>query len=226
MIPYFGSKKSLAKLYPLPVHDTIIEAFSGMANYSQLYYERNVVLYDINRQICGIWRYLIDASPKDVLSLPKVKQIDRIDNYKSLCSAERDIIGFMVSRGNVRPSRSWKITKSHCIYTQNTIKRLSELSRNIKHWKVYNESYTSIEKQTATYFIDPPYQSGGRWYVGCKHFDHEKLVEWIKTLTGQIIVCENTASTWINNVRSKKIPIRKMIGQKHITFEVYKHYII
>ena len=43
---YFGSKYRMAKHYPEPLYDIIVEPFAGAAGYSLLYPHKNIILYD------------------------------------------------------------------------------------------------------------------------------------------------------------------------------------
>ena len=56
---YYGGKWRVAKRYPAPVNDTIIEPFAGAAGYSTRYYNKNVILYDIDPVICGAWVFFL-----------------------------------------------------------------------------------------------------------------------------------------------------------------------
>ena len=49
MFSYYGSKNKIAKLYPLPKYDLIIEPFAGAAWYSVLHRYKNVLLNEIGR---------------------------------------------------------------------------------------------------------------------------------------------------------------------------------
>jgi site-specific DNA-adenine methylase len=44
---YFGSKYRLAKRYPKPQCDEIIEPFAGSAGYALLYPQKQVYLYEV-----------------------------------------------------------------------------------------------------------------------------------------------------------------------------------
>lgn len=57
-------------------------------------------------------------------------------------------------------------------------------------------SYSEIENQTATWFIDPPYQFGGDHYHE-NGIDFPVLGEWCKSRNGHVIVCENTKANWL-----------------------------
>ena len=65
---FYGGKWRAAKYYPAPKYDTIIEPFAGSAGYSLRYYKKRVILVDINPTIVTLWKYLISATPTDILS--------------------------------------------------------------------------------------------------------------------------------------------------------------
>lgn len=77
MLPYYGSKASLADKYLPPVHDVIVEPFAGSAGYASMYADHKVILIDRNPVVAGIWRYLIAATPDQIMALPDVT--DRVD---------------------------------------------------------------------------------------------------------------------------------------------------
>src|ERR1700743_2828997 len=79
---YMGSKYQLAKLYPEPRHSTIVEPFAGSAGYSLRYPDRDGVLVERYPILCEIWKWLINASPDDIRSLPgHLKAGDTIADY-------------------------------------------------------------------------------------------------------------------------------------------------
>lgn len=46
MFPYYGSKSIVARLYPPPVYDRVIEPFAGSTRYALRYFDRDVLLVD------------------------------------------------------------------------------------------------------------------------------------------------------------------------------------
>ena len=86
MFTFYGTKKKLAKYYPHPQYDIIIEPFAGAAQYS-LYgenWQKQILLLDKDTKIISIWNYLIKALPVDVLALPDLKEGDNVDSFKQL----------------------------------------------------------------------------------------------------------------------------------------------
>ena len=67
---YFGSKYRMAKHYPEPAYDVIIEPFAGAAGYSLLYPTKQVILYDNYEPVVRLWDYLIKVKKEEIWSLP------------------------------------------------------------------------------------------------------------------------------------------------------------
>ena len=194
MFSYYGTKKKLAHLYPNPEHKTIIEPFAGAAQYS-LYgdnWKNDVILFDTNPKIVKIWDYLIQAKSPDILNLPDIQIGQKVTDF-NLSDAERYLIGFCINPGSSCP----KITASkRCRW--NSYKRLiADSVHKVKHWKIYQQSYTAIENKEATWFIDPPYQKAGQYYMGHNKIDFKSLGDWCKDRLGQVIVCENQGADWL-----------------------------
>lgn len=199
MFSYYGSKSKLAHLYPKPVHSTIIEPFAGSARYSLLHWENDVHLYDVDPVVVGVWQYLLEASPTDILELPDVPSKVHLDSFGGLEKVERDLIGFHLCRGKARPRKvghgqnSWGADKV----------RIARNLYKIKHWQVTLGSYHTIPNNDfATWFVDPPYKEAQErdgntdrythWQV-----DYGHLGTWCRTRWGQLIVCEGAGADWL-----------------------------
>ena len=216
MFYYYGRKQKIGGKYPKPLHDTIIEPFAGSAAYSMLYWEKNVTLCEKDDKVYGVWNYLQSATEKDILSLPILEKGVSLneDMYKSsLSKDEIHLIGFFLNPGSAVPKKS---PGNFCAWNENTKKKLVEDLHKIKHWKIYHGDYRMIENQMATWFVDPPYlSSGGKDdHHGNKGFDYDTLANWTLERKGQIIVCENLGSTWLDFK-----PLINLKGQKHNRME-------
>lgn len=214
MWTYYGTKKKIAKFYPAPNHDKIIEPFAGAAQYSLFgeNWKKEVVLYDKYDVVVKIWEYLIGASEKDILSLPDMNFGDKIDDHDYLCDAEKYLIGFCINSGSASPKKT--VAKFNCWNRQKLV--IANDLYKVKHWKVYQcNSFDEIPNEDATWFIDPPYQFGGQYYRHSnKNIDYKNLADWCLTRIGQIIVCENTKAIWMDF-----IPLVNLNGQLHKTTE-------
>jgi len=216
MFYYYGRKQKIGKEYPSPLHDTIIEPFAGSAAYSMLYWEKNVILCEKDDKVYGIWKYLQNASEKDIMDLPILEKGESLNNeiYKSSLSIDEiHLIGFFLNPGSSCPKKS---PGAFCAWNDNTKKKLVGDLHKVKHWQIFKGDYRMLENQKATWFIDPPYQSsGGQYYRhGNKGFDYETLAKWTLERQGQVIVCENLGSDWLNFQ-----PLINLKGQKHNRME-------
>lgn len=193
---YFGSKVALAKNYAPPEFDRIVEPFAGSAGYSCLHYRHSIHLYDVDPTIVGIWEFLIKASERDILGLP-------LDPYghSLLSQPEKNFIGFWWRRCGATPSNHpvpWMLTGKYpsSFWSEKTRKRIAGQVDKIKHWKVSKSHYGEIDNDSATWFIDPPYQQqGGRYKFNL--IDYEDLSSWAKSRNGNTIVCEAQGATWL-----------------------------
>jgi len=197
---YYGSKSKIAKMYPKPTKDTIIEPFAGTAQYALCYFDRNIEIYDKYELIVNLWKWLQKCSPNDILSLPQLKTGENVEDYNWDCEEAKHLVGFIIAGGASMPKKTatkWKteIRPNTQNYKLNLI--ASSLYK-IKHWKIECASYEEIENKNATWFIDPPYQKGGIYYKhSSKKIDYPHLSEWCQNREGQVIVCEERGADWL-----------------------------
>jgi len=204
MFSYYGSKKKIVKYYPEPVHDVIIEPFAGAAWYSLEYPDREVILNEKNPVIYGIWNWLINTATPEILL--EYKDFYLGDNISDLDIAQehKDFLGFCLNRGSATPKftvTKWscqsKIDENWASTVAFQVERAIKMLSKIRHWKVYCGDYMDLPIQKATWFVDPPYYSGGQHYTFNK-IDYGGLGRWIESLDGQIIVCENNLADWLD----------------------------
>jgi hypothetical protein len=194
MISYYGSKQVIAKHYPKPLFNKIIEPFAGAAWYSLLHWENDVILVDMYEPIINVWKYLQNASPQDIDRLPILETGQKLSDF-DLSPEERNFMSFCVNMGVATPRNT--LTKRAARSFKHRIKQTKEILPKIKHWKIIHGNAFDIPNQMATWFIDPPYQNGGKHY---KHnnIDYELLASWAKERHGQVIVCEHADATWLD----------------------------
>ena len=204
MMSYYGSKWAMARKYPPPKFRTIIEPFAGGAGYSLNYAYHDVVLYDVDPKVCGVWDFLIHASAADILALPLLAPGDRVDAL-NICQEAKWLIGWWCGCCIATPVQtlsSWGVRHVAdgwpSTWGPGCRARIAEAVPHLRHWKVLNASYLEAENREATWFIDPPYQKAGRFYAhGCGGLDFESLGEWCRGRSGQAIVCENAGASWL-----------------------------
>jgi len=206
VMSYYGSKYGLAPRYPTPRHDTIVEPFAGGAGYALHYPERKVHLYDLNEKVCGVWDYVIRATPHEILNLPLLEPTQTIhDLPDSVPQEAKWMIGWWVAYATPSPRLSvtpncvrHMLSGVACTWTPRRREMIADTCARIKHWRVTQGSYETIPQQHATWFIDPPYQcKAGRTYTH-NSVDFPALAEWCKSREGQVMVCENSDSApWL-----------------------------
>ncbi len=214
MFYFYGRKNKIANLYPKPIYDTIIEPFSGAAAYSMLYYDRNVILCDIDTIIYKTWNYIISVDSNEILNLPLLEKGESLNNdkFNYLTEEQKYLIGFFLNPGSAQPKKS---PGNFCNWNDKNRRILSENVNKVKHWKIINGSYKDIENVEATWFIDPPYSMQGKWYrYNNSKINYNDLGIWCKERNGQVIVCEHADATWMDFK-----PLISLKGQKHKKIE-------
>jgi hypothetical protein len=205
LFSYYGTKAAIAKHYPAPIHDTIIEPFAGAAGYSCLYPDRKVILLDANPKIIAVWDWLIKASPTDVSSLPDMQPGDSLNDIEHLSDPERWLIGFCINPASTSP----KITASKRTAWNRYKRRIADFVPAIKHWVARNDPWYLAPDITATWYIDPPYQKAGKYYFGYNRLCFDLLSWWCQDRPGQVLVCENAGADWL--------PFSYLMEQKGMT---------
>lgn len=196
---YYGSKWLLARHYPVPIHEQIIEPFAGSAGYSLRYPALKVTLVDLNPVISGLWDYLTKVSSAEILRLPV--NVDSVDEVSGPPES-RYLIGFWLGRAQHSPSRkrtSWARDGRwpRCFWGESIRARIARQVEYIRHWEVKEASFDSIALSRATWFVDPPYIAQGGAYFGSRALDHRSIGRWASGLPGQVIVCEAEGADWL-----------------------------
>jgi hypothetical protein len=192
---FYGGKWRIAPKYPKPVHDMIIEPFAGSAGYATRYPERQVILVERDPQIAAIWRWLITtASPDDILSLPRLKRGECLNDYEMPQEA-RWLMGMWVGQGRATPGNKVSEFGSR----RQRHERVANQLQYIRHWSIIEGSYWQAPDMSATWFIDAPYQIAGQqiYRFNAGTIDYEYLAGWCRTRQGQTMVCENDSAQWL-----------------------------
>jgi site-specific DNA-adenine methylase len=153
MFYYYGRKKQIAKHYPEPAYETIVEPFAGAAAYS-LHgdrWQRQVILIEKNPRVAEIWQWLIDtATPESIRALPELKIGEKSSEFLHIIHAATKM-AFKYKTIKVTPvlERNWEISK----------RVMATSLHKVKHWKIICGDYREAPDIEATWFIDPPYKS-------------------------------------------------------------------
>lgn len=215
---YYGSKSKIVHLYPKPKHGLIIEPFAGSARYALRYFDREVILIDKYQAVIDVWHYLQSASEKDILNLPRFKQGENLNDF-NLSREEKLFCGFLVGKGRATPGNvATKFTTSlQPTWIPYQLKRTARELFKIRHWQIKQGDYTDAPNVEATWFIDPPYSSGGECYfMSSRNIDFPDLAKWSLSRNGQKIVCENSSSRWMEFQN-----LTRLQGTRKATTEVF-----
>ena len=230
MFYYYGGKRALAKYYPMPKHSLIIEPFAGSAQYSCLYgmkikeclfdiKPRQVMLFDKYDVIYDLWYWLINEASKEEL-LNNIPPIEKgfVFDHLDICKQHKNLLGFIFHLAATTPAN--KISKMRLGSSPvNLIRKIAHRLDLIRHWEVYNFDYRSIDNVVATWFIDPPYSSGGYVYKHNK-IDYDELSDWCRSRKGQVIVCENENNTgWLPFNSLKRSQVSNTGGTRKIEYK-------
>lgn len=178
---------------------TIIEPFAGAAGYSCRHYKQNIILYDVDPVIYGLWNYLINVSQEEILTIPT--EITHLDDM-NIIQEQKWLIGFWLNKGGATPKKSpskWmRLGQSPSSWWGEIIRnRIASQVPLIKHWKINNAPYHQAHNINATWFIDPPYANDAGKIYTCKFNDYDNLATFCKERLGQTIVCEQDGASWL-----------------------------
>ncbi len=201
MFPYYGSKWNIARYYPAPEHDTVVEPFAGGAGYASFYGVRKALLIDKDPIIAGLWRYLIGVRSSDIMALPEMPEVgDSVDNY-AIPQEAKWLIGFWLNRGSATPKKSRtaysaRTDRAQLNWGARAKERIASQIELISEWQVIEGAYDDAPDAEATWFVDPPYGDKGRFYrVGFDRFND--LGQWCRTRSGLMIACEGEGASWL-----------------------------
>jgi hypothetical protein len=221
MFHYYGSKNKIAKYYPKPKYNLIIEPFAGTASYSLLYYTNEVLLNDKYEKIFSIWNWLINSADKNFIMENSNFFVRQDISVMDFPEPYKNLVGFCINRGSIAPKnivQKWSCqVKSNPEWASTTYYKLNKIAESldtIRHWKIQNLDYKDLDNIEATWFIDPPYQVGGNLYVE-NHINYEELREFCLTRKGQVIVCENSKANWLDFK-----PLVEITGQSKKSLEM------
>lgn len=201
MFPYYGSKWNIARYYPRPRHDVVVEPFAGGAGYASFYGVRKAVLIDKDPIIAGLWRYLLRTTPAEIMALPEIPEVgDSVDNY-AIPQEARWLIGFWLNRGSAQPKKartaySARTDKAQLNWGRRAKERVASQIEMISEWRVIEGEYHSSPNIAATWFVDPPYGDKGRYYR-MPFSAFEDLGAWCLSRPGFTIACEASGATWL-----------------------------
>lgn len=201
--PFYGSKWNIARHYPAPTYDLVVEPFAGAAGYSTFYDVPRAHLVDMDPIIVGVWEYLMGVTEREIAALPLLPNAgDSLDDHLHLPQEAQWLIGFWLNRGSASPKRSRtaysaRTDRAQLTWGERAKERIVTQLEAIRGWSIHHASYEDFPTDvTATWFVDPPYLDRGRYYRQ-RFTEHDALGRWCRTLSGQVMVCEGPGADWL-----------------------------
>lgn len=203
---YYGGKWRAAHRYPPPVGE-VIEPFAGSAGYSVRWRCRRVRLFDVDENVVSVWRYLIGATEREILSLPDIAAGSSIDDY-GVPPEARALIGFWLGKGVERPRRTaskWLTVRPASNWGPALRRRIADQLDAIRDWSIEHRSYECAPDIEGTWFVDPPYSGPAGMHYRCNIVDYSELAQWCEARRGRVIVCEQNGADWLSFRRLGRI---------------------
>ncbi|HCA5793534.1 hypothetical protein N7714_04385 [Pseudomonas aeruginosa] len=213
MFYYYGRKKQIAKRYPSPNYQMIVEPFAGAAAYSfhADNWKKEVVLIEKDKRVADIWDWLInEATPNEIKALPDLKPGEKSSEFLHIIhAATKQAFKYKTIKVTPVLARNWEISK----------RVISESLDKISHWKIFCGDFTTAPDVEATWFIDPPYKGepGMGYYHSSALLDYEELARWAKARKGEVIFCEGLHGDYL--------PFKPLLDLKGVAGKVSKEMI-
>jgi site-specific DNA-adenine methylase len=218
---YFGAKHGLARYYPPPAYEHIIEPFAGAAGYSVYWATpaHRVTLIDSDPRVIKVWHELQhngDEFIKDAHD--QWKHDDYVTNpllYSIGCGLYR-----------VKEGKAAKKSTMMVQMWPGVERRIRAVLPMIERWEVICADYSALYEHEATWFLDPPYfesrtgKSGNRYGDKAHRLDYPRIANFALTRPGQVIVCEQGEADWLpfSPLKSQRTRFRE--GDSQVRTEV------
>jgi site-specific DNA-adenine methylase len=218
---FYGGKRRLARFYPPPQHNVVVEAFAGGAAYSVRHLQavngkravERAILIDKDPRVCEIWSRLLEMEPAELLEYPIPKAGERTSDFLLMTAA---------CSNRIARTAEMTVTTRMPVVLRRMFRRIAAVLPDVKgRVEIIPGDYTEAPDIEATWFIDPPYhvdgrpQSRGMGYAeGCNShsLDYEALANWCRERSGQKIVCEQDGAAWLPFQHLR--PARNSIGNQ------------
>jgi site-specific DNA-adenine methylase len=199
---YYGAKHGLARHYPRPTHDTIIEPFAGSAGYSVKWANpsQTVILLDVDPQVVALWHRVQQLTETDLIELSRHAANDETttDPLIAASAGGTNLAATLAGKTRVitpRMRQNWPVVR----------RRITRALPRVRTWQIINDTYNNAPNIAATWHVDPPYQplidytsfdGAGNGY---RHstINYEHLAQWCQTRQGQTMVCEQSPAAWL-----------------------------
>jgi len=216
LLRYMGSKFTLAKHYPVPLYETIVEPFAGGAGYAHRYPWKRIILCELNPAVASCWSWLISASVDEIMNLPVELPVGTDIRTLSISSGAKELIRRWqrVGRNDCWTISNWNNKPG--LWQESVKISICESLPKIRHWEVFCGSYSELpNNEHVTTLVDAPYQHVKAYAKEFEQIDYGHLGNWCQGRKGQVIVCEQQGADWLPFEPFKELTCCKNRGKKN-----------
>jgi len=210
MFYYYGAKKQLAKWYPSPIGNVIVEPFGGSAAYACFHLQRNkdltAIIIEKDARVISLWQKLLAMTPDEIREYPTPEEGCKVTDYFVMVCATGNAINKCKSMTvTPRMPRIFDIMKSK---VADTIEMAGD------RITVVEGDYTKsceFDGSEVTFFVDPPYApnnrpskgsvyGGGKGYAkGCcsESINYPEVASFCRARKGAVIACDYADASWM-----------------------------
>ena len=201
LFSFYGSKSKLSRLYPPPKYPVIVEPFAGSAAYSLQYYDRQVILVEVNPRVTAVWKFLLSAEAEHwVRRIPDHVEPGTIvdDLIPDAPDGLREILRAEANRGTFGTKGIRKqVTRIGAANWHRIKQKILWFLPKIRHWQIIEGDHSNAPNIRATWFIDPPYFTEAGKQYACCDLNSSLLRDWVLSRKGQVIVCGTAEQNWL-----------------------------
>lgn len=175
----------------------MIEPFAGSAAYAHRHLDAldAVILVELDAQVCGMWRQILDPS----LGVDDLCPPLSLGEY----TRNRFHVTAAVSGGGQTQATGGTL-KATPVAVNNVRRLRARMAQDLARWRdtdvaLIEGDYRQAPDVDATWFVDPPYQgrAGALYRHGSASIDYDTLSAWCQELAGQVVVCEADGADWL-----------------------------